>query len=51
MASADEAGDDDALILRGALAAGSAAGALAFASAGATIEAVSGCMLGEQACC
>jgi hypothetical protein len=51
VASADEAGEDDALILRGALDAGSATGALAFATACGALAAISGCVLGEQACC
>jgi hypothetical protein len=51
MASADEAGEVDALIRRGALAAGSVAGALALAAAFGAVDATSGCMLGLQACC
>jgi len=51
MASADEAGEDDALILRGALDAGSVTGALTFAVACGALAAPSGCVLGEQACC
>jgi len=51
VASAAEAGEGNALILRGALAAGSALGALALAIAAGTVDAASGCVLGEQACC
>jgi len=51
VASADEAGADDALILRGALAAGSVTAALALTVACAALAALSGCVLGEQACC
>jgi len=51
VASAAEAGEGNALILRGALDAGSALGALDFAIAGETVDAASGCVLGEQACC
>jgi hypothetical protein len=50
MASADEAGEDDVLILRGALAAESMTGALVFAVACGALAA-SGCALGAQACC
>jgi hypothetical protein len=50
VASADEAGEDDALILRGALDAESVMGALTFAVACVPLGATSGCV-GEQACC
>jgi hypothetical protein len=51
VASADEAGEDNALILRGALDAESVTGALTFAVACGALAATSGCVLGAHACC
>jgi hypothetical protein len=51
VASADEAGEDGVLILRGALDAESATGALAFAVACGGLAAISGNAPAAQACC